>query len=189
MELASDAGGGQDVIELGELRMWVIERGGRFAIRLRDFNAARYKNYKGLKFYRPREELRVKAEYVPFEIPKILKLATMVGTEAEMISPGYLTFRLDGRDLRLDVFGEPESNELFIILRDETSGDETYGACRYMTASLLEDGAVDLNFNRAHNPPCAYTPYATCPLPPPQNELPVRIEAGEKRYTKGHVAH
>lgn len=187
MALRSDAEGKPDIIELNDLKMWVIKRGGRFAIRLRDLNARRYKEYSGLDFFPPRKEYLMQVAFVPFTEPKKVKLVTVVGTEAEMVSPGYVGFRIDDRDLRLDVFEtEPGSSSLFIIFKDKTGGTETYGACRFMVADLQEDGNVRLNFNRAYNPPCAYTPYATCPLPPPQNDLPVRIEAGEKRYGKNH---
>jgi len=94
---------------------------------------------------------------------------------------GYVTFKIEGKLYRLDAFaGEPQT--LFFIFGDETNGEETYEACRFLEASFLENGQVDLNFNRAYNPPCAYTPHATCPLPPPQNQLCVRILAGEKTY-------
>ena len=89
--------------------------------------------------------------------------------------------------MRLDgVLEEPDAEELFFIFRDQTSGKETYGAGRFLYADLPKGGKVVLDFNKAYNPPCAFTPYATCPLPPPQNRLPVRIEAGEKAYGKGH---
>ncbi len=187
MVMKSDVDGDPDIIELNNLQMWVIERGDRVAIRLRDMNASRYKKYRGLRFFRPKEYYKLKAEFVPFSEPKIMNVPTILGMEAEMISPGYVRFKLHGKDLRLDAFeAESESRKLFIIFRDRTSGDETYGGGRFLMAQVMDDGSVDLNFNRAYNPPCAYTPYTTCPLPSPQNELPVRIEAGEKKYDAGH---
>lgn len=189
--LTSDSMGKPDVIFLGDLRMWVIERGGRLAIRLRDLGAKALREYQGLEFYPPTEDFRVEGEIVPFDSVRTVAVQTVVGTEAEMRSPGYARFRLSGRDLRLDLFAESvEADRFFIIFRDETSGKETYGACRFMSAKALGDGKVELNFNRAVNPPCAYTPYATCPLPPPGNIVPVRVEAGEKNYGKGgHPGH
>jgi len=187
MVMKSDVDGDPDIIELNDLQMWVIERGDRVAIRLRDINASRYRRYRGLRFYRSKKYYKLKAEFVPFSEPKIVKVPTVVGMEAEMISLGYVKFKLLGKDLRLDAFkAEPESKKLFIIFRDRTSGDETYGGGRFLVAQIMDDGSVDLNFNRAYNPPCAYTPYATCPLPSPQNELPVKIEAGEKKYGEEH---
>jgi uncharacterized protein (DUF1684 family) len=185
--LTSDASGKPDVIELNDLKMWVIKRGDRLAIRLRDLNAAPYKEYTGLEFFPPRAKYKLNASFTPYSPSKSQVLSTMVGTTTEMEVPGYLTFQIDGREYRLDAFRDyPESKDLFIIFKDGTSGMETYGASRFMDAEILEDGTVDLNFNRAYNPPCAYTHYATCPLPPPQNILTVRIEAGEKKYAKSH---
>jgi uncharacterized protein (DUF1684 family) len=187
MVLKSDKTGKPDIIELNDLRMWVIERGGRLAIRLSDLNAPRYKNYSGLEFFPPQKKYQVKADFVVYNPPKMETLGTVVGTETKMVSLGYVKFRLNGKEYRLDAFEtRPGSKTLFIIFKDETSGKETYGTSRFMEAHILDDGSVDLNFNRAHNPPCAYTPYATCPLPPSQNILPVKIEAGEKIYKKEH---
>ncbi len=188
--LASDDAGRPGVIALNDLRMWVITRGDRYAIRLRDFNSPRFKNFKGLKFYPVKEEYRIRGAYNQFSSPRGVMVPTMAGTEAAMVSPGYVTFRLGEETVRLDAFEAGlDSTKLFIIFKDGTSGSETYGACRFMVADIIDDGSVDLNFNRAYNPPCAYTPYATCPLPPRRNELSVRIEAGEKMYGDSHERH
>lgn len=185
--LKSDETGKPEIIELNDLRMWVIKRGDRLAVRLRDLNAPRYKNYSGLNFFPPQEKYKIEAAFIPYPSPKIETLTTVVGTEAQMKVPGYIVFKFDGKEYRLDAFEtKPQSKALFIIFKDGTNGNETYGASRFMNVKILDDGSVDLNFNRAHNPPCAYTPYATCPLPPLQNVLPVRIEAGEKMYGQGH---
>jgi uncharacterized protein (DUF1684 family) len=102
-----------------------------------------------------------------------------------MQSPGYAVFSLHGHEYRLrPVLETPDAQELFFIFRDQTSGKETYGAGRFFYSAMPKDGHVELDFNKAYNPPCAFTPYATCPLPPAENKLPVRIEAGEKKY--GH---
>jgi len=179
--LRTDADGEPDRLSLNDLRMWVIERGGRPALRLRDLNSSRYTEFRGLDFYPPREPYRVEGDFVAFDTVRTVALPTMVGTETEMNSPGYVMFKLRGRQLRLDLLGTGEDDH-FIIFTDGTSGVETYGACRFMSAKNPGNGKIELNFNRAVNPPCAYTPYATCPLPPSRNHLPVRIEAGEKKY-------
>ena len=182
-ELRSDAMGGADILELNDLRLWVIERDDRIAIRMRNYNEARFAEYTGLDFYPPTSEYRINAEFIPYDPPKTIIGSTIVGTRAEWTSPGYVRFRIAGQDYTLDAFGTgPGSSRLHFVFKDGTSGTETYGAVRFMDALILEDGTVDLNFNRAYNPPCAYTPYATCPLPPPQNILTVRIEAGERIY-------
>ena len=184
--LKSDQEGRPDIISLNDLRMWVIVRGGRHAIRLRDFNAPRYTEYTGLDFYEPKGAYKIKGRFIPFDEPQTVTVGTVIGTESEMSSPGYVEFEVKEIPCRLDAFGNAESKRLFFVFRDGTSGEETYGASRFMGAEIMEDGSVDMNFNRAYNPPCAYTPYATCPLPPLQNNLTVRIEAGEKMYPGHH---
>lgn len=180
-ELKGDDTGSPDIVELNDLRMWVIKRFDQYAIRLRDLNHSPYKNYKGLDFFRPTEKYKVLGEYHPFPEPKNMEVGTAVGLNTEMSSLGYVIFEIEGKLYRLDAFsGEPKT--LFFIFGDETNGKETYEASRFMVARFLKNGKVDLNFNRAFNPPCAYTPFATCPLPPPQNQLKIQILAGEKKY-------
>jgi uncharacterized protein (DUF1684 family) len=102
-----------------------------------------------------------------------------------MYAPGYAELDLDGKTLTLEpMISGPDDEEYFFIFKDGTSGKETYGAGRYLYTPVASDGKVVLDFNKAYNPPCVFTPYATCPLPPPQNRLEIRIEAGEKDY--GH---
>ncbi|MFQ6070206.1 MAG: DUF1684 domain-containing protein [Candidatus Aminicenantales bacterium] len=180
--LKGDDQGEPDVVELGRLKMWVIKRGERYAIRLRDPEALGLKNYTGLDFFPPSEKFRIEAEFVPYPEGKKLRIKTIINTENEMASPGYVKFSLDGKEYHLDVFGNPSNKRLFIIFKDGTNGKETYEPGRFLRAKIMDNGKVDLNFNRAYNPPCAYTPYATCPLAPLQNWLKVRIEAGEKKY-------
>ncbi len=180
--LRSDATRGTEILELNALRLWVIERSDRIAIRMRDFNEPRFLNYTGLDFYPPTSDYRFVAEFIPYESPKRIEMATVVGTSTTSVSPGYVKFALDGEEYTLDAFRTGRADMLHFVFKDGTSGDETYGASRFMDSPILEDGTVDLNFNKAYNPPCAYTPYATCPLPPSQNILTVRIEAGEKNY-------
>jgi len=182
--LTSDDQGNPDVLELNDLRMWVIKRGERCGIRMRDFNAQAYKEYKGLEFFHPSEKFRIKGNFVPYDKEKTIEITTVAGTKAEMISPGSVLFALDGKEYRLEAFKENEKNtKLFIVFKDLTNGEETFAKGRFLTVDVLKNGKVDLNFNRAVNPPCNYTPYATCPVPPHKaNWLNVRIEAGEKTY-------
>ena len=187
MALKADHTGKPDVVELAQLQMWVIKRGNRYGIRLRDLNAAAFKSYQGLEFFPPREKFKIEADFIPYSSPKMIPVATSIGDEEEMASPGYVKFLIDGKELRLDVFqGNERNSEFFFMFGDETNGKETYGGGRFMVSEAQENGKVNLNFNRAYNPPCAYTPYFTCPLPPEQNILKVRIEAGEKNYPEGH---
>ena len=185
--LRSDAGGKPDVLEMGRLSLYVIERGGQFAIRLKDRDAAARRGFTGLRWFEISESYRVEARWVQYPELKPVRLPNVLGKVESMPSPGYAEFTLNGATLRLDgVLEEPQAEELFFILKDKTSGNETYGGGRFLYASLPKGGKVVLDFNKAYNPPCAFTPYATCPLPPKQNWLPARIEAGERTYGKGH---
>jgi uncharacterized protein (DUF1684 family) len=184
-EMKPDTSGVRDVVTLGPLTLQVIKRGGRAAIRLWDNKSASRAAFKGLVWYPVDEAYRVTARFVPYVPPRTIKITSVLGYTQDMPCPGYVTFTLRGHDLRLEpVLEEPGAEELFFMLHDETSGSTTYGAGRFLYTSLPKDGAVILDFNEAYSPPCAFTRFATCPLPPPQNRLPLRIEAGEKAF--GH---
>lgn len=183
MVLRTDQTRKPDKVELGELRMWVIKRDKRYAVRLSDLNHPPYKEYQGLDFFTPSKKFRIVGVFRPHDSPQTISVPTMIGTQTELISVGVVDFRLESKNYRLVAFrSNAQNTKLFFIFKDETNGRETYEASRFMTADVLDNGRVDLNFNRAHNPPCAYTRHTTCPLPPPQNYLKVRIEAGEKKY-------
>lgn len=172
-----------DLVTVGRLRLYVIQRGDRFAIRLKDPDSQYLRDFQGLQYFPAREEYRVTARFVAE--PRKIPIANIVGQTELDDSPGYVVFQLQGREFRLyPVLEEPGAKELFFIFRDQTAGKETYGAGRFLYSGLPKDGKVVLDFNRAYNPPCAFTPYATCPLPPAENRLSARIEAGEKKY--GH---
>jgi hypothetical protein len=180
--LREDITGDPDVVELGRLRMHLIRRGDRIGLRVKDPQSPTRTGFRGLDYYPIDPEFRVVARFAPHPRPEPVEVPTVAGTTAEMLIPGRLIFELDGQSLSLDPLVEsPEERELFLIFRDETSGRETYGAGRYLYATL-EDGRAVVDFNRAYNPPCAFSPYATCPLPPRSNRLSVAIRAGEKAY-------
>jgi len=182
-----DTSGSPDLLEMGTLTMNVIKRGDRYGIRLKDKNSAARKGFTGLRWFDIQEAYRVEARWVSHPQPKPVKVPNVLGQTESMPSPGYAEFTLGGKLVRLDgVLEDPHAEQLFFILRDQTSGKETYGAGRFLYADLPKAGKVVLDFNQAYNPPCAFTPYATCPLPPPQNWMPVRVEAGELNYGKGH---
>lgn len=174
-----------DMLEMGTLSLQVIERGDRFGIRLRDKNAAARREFTGCRWFEIKEAYRVEARWVAHAMPKPLKVPNVLGQSEAMPSPGYAEFELGGKTVRLDgVLETPQSTELWFILRDQTSGKETYGAGRFLYAELPKGGKLTLDFNKAYNPPCAFTAFATCPLPPPQNWMAVRVEAGELNYGK-----
>jgi len=172
-----------DVAKVGRLSLFVIKRGDKFGIRLKDPDSQYRREFHGIEYFPASETYRVTAKFVaePVKIP----ILNVLGQTEPMESPGYAVFQLNGQELRLrPVLEEPDAKELFYIFRDQTSGKETYGAGRFLYSEMPKDGKVVLDFNKAYNPPCAFTPYATCPLPPPENRMPVRVEAGEKKY--GH---
>ena len=183
--LRSDTGGADpDVLSLGSLTLQIIERGGRLAIRLKDKERAERKHFKGLVWYPVNPAYRIVARFVPRDRPTTITVPSIIGTAEAMPSPGSAVFELGGRSVRLDPVVEAGDNRLFFIFRDATAGKTTYGAGRFLYADPPKDGRVILDFNQAVSPPCAVTPYATCPLPPQQNHLPIAIEAGE--MSAGH---
>ena len=183
--LHADTSGTAEVITLGPLRMHVIERGGRLAIRLKDMNAESRRTFTGLRWFAVDERYRVTARFVANPEAASLAVPNVLGQVEKMPSPGYAVFEMDGREHRMTGVLEAEgATELFFIFKDETSGKETYPAGRFVYSALPTNGQLVLDFNKAYNPPCAFTAYATCPLPPKENWLGRRIEAGELRY--GH---
>jgi len=172
-----------DKLGLGDLSLQVIRRGQRVGIRVKSPNTQARRQFRGLDYFPASESYRVTARFIRARAARKIPLATVIGTVEPMTAPGTLEFTLGGRTLHLDpVLETDDAKELFIIFRDETADHETYPAGRFLYAELPRDGKVVLDFNKAENPPCAFTDFATCPLPPRQNILPVRIEAGEKRY-------
>jgi uncharacterized protein (DUF1684 family) len=172
--------GGPDQVTVGRLTMFVIHRGARYAIRLKDLDSEFRASFKGLHWYPVHEDYRVIARWVPYDKPRTIAVPNILGETEQEPSPGYAVFTLHGHEYRLDPV--LEGNQLFFIFRDQTSGKETYGSGRFLYTDMAKEGKVVLDFNKAYNPPCAFTPYATCPLPPKQNRLAVRLEAGELNY-------
>jgi uncharacterized protein len=180
--LKPDMSGNPDVIQTRALTMYVIQRGNRFGIRLKDRNCEFRKHFTAIKYFPIDETYRVKAKFVPYNPAKMIEVPNILGETSEEPSPGYVEFTLRGHAYRLTPV--TEDDQLFFIFKDQTSGKETYPPGRFLYTEMPKDGEVILDFNKAYNPPCAFTPYATCPLPPAENRLPIRIEAGELRY--GH---
>lgn len=164
--------------------MTAIKRTDRLGIRLRDPNAATRREFTGTKWFPPDESWLVKAKWVGLAKPKKIPITNILGMTEDEDCPGYAEWTRGGKTLRLEPVAE--GNQLFFMFRDATSGRTTYGAGRFLDASTPKNGEVTLDFNQAYNPPCAFTAYATCPLPPRQNRLPVAVNAGEKMY--GHRA-
>jgi uncharacterized protein (DUF1684 family) len=175
-------------LTIGTLNMYAIKREARFALRIKDSKSPALTGFHGLNWFEPNAAYRVTAKWIPYNPPKTITLSTLIGTTYEQPVPGVAEFTLSGKPYRLEpVFEDPEQPKLFFILRDTTSATTTYGACRFLytgfpTNGLDKPGELVLDFNHLENPPCAYTAFATCPLPPPGNRLPIALPVGEKRY-------
>ena len=181
VQLKSDLDGPADQLEIAGLTMSVIQRGSRFGIRLKDEASQARREFRGLRWFPVNEEYRVSARFVAYDQPRMIPITNVLGDTEPEPSPGYAEFTLDAQRLRLEPV--TQDKQLFFIFRDLTAGRETYPAGRFLYASWPKNGEVELDFNKAENPPCAFTAYATCPLPPKQNHLAVRIEAGEMNYS------
>jgi uncharacterized protein len=176
--LTPDSEKSGDVVKIQDLTMSVIRRGDRYGIRLRDRNSSFRRGFSGLHWFPVKAPARVNARWVATS-EKIV-VPNILGQKDEETSPGYAVFPWGGHEHHL--YPTEEDGKLFFVFRDLTAGNETYPAGRFLYADMPRDGRVVLDFNKAYNPPCAFTPYATCPLPPAQNRLNVRIEAGELKY-------
>jgi uncharacterized protein (DUF1684 family) len=181
-ELKPDTSGNPDAVAINDLTLFVIQRSDRYGIRLKDRNSPFRRNFTGLKWFPIRPEYRVEARFIAE--PKKIPILNMVGQTDTEDSPGAVEFTLNGQQLRMVALTEEDT--LFFVFRDKTSGKTTYGASRMLNTPMPKDGRVVLDFNQAYNPPCAFTPYATCPLPPHENRLPVAVEAGEMKYSDEH---
>jgi uncharacterized protein (DUF1684 family) len=181
VELKTDEKRLPDIINIGSLSLHIIKRGERYGVRVKDRNSKQRREFTGLRWFAVNESYLITAAFVRYENPKEVEIPNILGDVNKLPSPGYVTFKLDGREYRLDPILEGK-NKLFFIFSDSTSGKATYGAGRFLYADLPEGETVVLDFNKAVNPPCAFTQYATCPLPPRQNRLRVAVEAGELNY-------
>jgi uncharacterized protein len=167
----------------GTLRLLVIRRGSRTGLRVRDTASPARQAFEGLDYFSVQERFRIPARFEPFDPPKVIPIANVLGDSIDWSSPGRLVFAMGGATYSLDALLEkPDAKDFFVIFRDPTSGHTTYPAGRYLHVPLPTDGRTEVDFNQAYNPPCAFTPFATCPLPPRQNWLIIPIEAGEKAY-------
>ncbi|WLT33277.1 DUF1684 domain-containing protein [Geothrix sp. PMB-07] len=179
--LKSDAEGQPDVIKAGRVSLYVIRRGDRLGIRVKDPETPARKAFHGVPRYPVDAAWRVEADFVAYDKPQERAIATVIGTTETMSAPGLLRFKVGGREVTLEPMVEdPEHPELFIIFKDGTSTHGTYPAGRFLYADMPKNGKVILDFNRAINPPCAFSMFATCPLPPKQNHLAIDVPAGEK---------
>jgi uncharacterized protein (DUF1684 family) len=170
-----------DQVVLGGVALLVHASGSRYSVRMKDKGSALRKNFKGLRWFPVDESYQVTGRFVPYQPAKKAQIQNVMGDITEVTIPGYVVFSLHGQELRLDA-EDADADGISFVFRDMTSGRETYGAARFLDTPPPQGGKVVLDFNMAYNPPCAYNPYTTCPLPTPENRLRVRIAAGEMAY-------
>ncbi len=179
-ELTPDPNAKAQIVKVGSISFFLIKRGDRIAVRLRDSNSKARRQFTHLKWFAYDPPARIVAKFEKYPEPKEVLVPNVLGETFKMKSPGMLRFKYLGKEYSLEPVDE--DGKLFIIFRDATSRTETYGAGRFLYADPPVGGKVTLDFNRAENPPCAFTAFATCPLPPKQNRLDATIRAGEKRF-------
>ncbi|HSP17234.1 MAG TPA: DUF1684 domain-containing protein [Thermoanaerobaculia bacterium] len=178
---------GPTVVKRSSAQFQIIKRDPRYAVRVKDAQSDARLHFKGLEYFPIDPKWRIVAKFEPYNPPKKVPITNVLGMTGDEVSPGALVFTVDGKEYRIDPINEQGEEDLFIIIKDQTSRDATYPAGRYLYAKHPgPDGTTIVDFNKAYNPPCTFTPFATCPLPPKQNILPFRIEVGEKRYAGGH---
>ncbi len=186
--LKSDVQGTPDVVGVGRFRFYIIDRDGKLAARVKDPDSTLRSEFPGIEHFPIDQAFQVTARLDPYDGLKEVQIPTVVGTPTTMLAPGLLHFTINGNDLVLEPYvSAPEDDSYLLLFRDSTSGHTTYGAGRFLSADAAgDDGKTVLDFNLAYNPPCAFTPFATCPLPTPQNSLAIAIEAGERFEATEH---
>lgn len=177
--IQTDDSGRPDLIKVGKVSFSIIKRGTRFGVRVWNPDSEAQRKFKGLDWYEPADGWVVEARFVAHDPPKKISITNILGDTEEAVNSGYVEFSINGKQHRLEA--QEQGDSLFFNFKDTTNGKETYGAGRFLYTALPKDGKVTLDFNRATNPPCAYTAFATCPLPPASNYLKIAIPAGEKK--------
>jgi uncharacterized protein (DUF1684 family) len=174
---------GPTVLTLGSLLINVVKRGERIGVRVKDTESQTRREFKGLEYFPIDPKWRIEARFEPYQPSKTIPITNVLGMTDDETSPGAFAFDVDGKTYRIDPILEKGETDWFVMIADATTGKETYGAGRYLYVTPPDNsGKVVIDFNKAYSPPCAFTNFATCPLPPRQNHLPFRIEAGEKKY-------
>lgn len=174
------------VLEFGSLQWFVIRRDNKFGVRLRDFDNTALKEFRGIERYPVDASWRLEASFTTPDSTRKIPITNVLGQTTLQVSPGVMSFSIGGKTYTLDALDEG-GDDYFMIFGDPTNARETYGAGRYLYVKKPgPDGKTVIDFNKAYNPPCAFTAFATCPLPPKQNIVDVEVRAGEKNYASGH---
>ncbi len=185
MQLQNDLTGTPTILRMDSLRWFVIKRGNKYGIRLRDLNSPLLKEFTDIERFPVNVDWRIRAKFISYDPPKRIVVPNILGGEDEESVSGKIVFRVKEKEYSLAPIDGGE--KLFIIFADETNGETTYGAGRFLYADKPDSTSkIIIDFNKAYNPPCVFTKYATCPLPPEQNRLAIKITAGEKNYGKRH---
>ena len=182
--LVSDAESDPTILRFGGVSFLIHQVGERVAVRVRDSDSVTRRNFKGLQHFPVSPAWRFEGRFVPFSPPRHIPVPTVLGYPEDDVAPGEIEFTYQGKPYRLTAVLEQGADQLFVIFGDRTNGKSTYGGGRFVYAPMPADGKTVLDFNKAYNPPCVFTPYATCPLPPPANHLPFQVVAGEKMYAE-----
>jgi len=183
-----DANGNPDIFSVGRLRLFIIDRNGRLGVRVKDPESEARREFAGIDYFPIDPAYRVTAILDRYAEPRDVEIPTVIGEPDSMLAPGLLHLTVKGTSLTLEPYvSAPDDDSYFFVVRDRTSGNTTYGGGRFLSTSAAgDDGTTVVDFNYLFNPPCAFTAFATCPLPTPQNTLPIAIEAGEKFAGHGH---
>ncbi len=181
VQLVADVDGKPNVVSSGSTQFYLIKRGS-YALRVKDSKSPIRVDFEGLDYYPVDENWRIKGKFIPADEGAVIKISNVLGQLDDSKLAGTVEFEIDDRTYRLAAIDE--GDKLFFLFADRTNGRDTYGAGRFIYTELPENGRLNIDFNKAYNPPCAFTDYSTCPLPPPQNRLPIAVTAGEKEYTQ-----
>jgi len=188
LELVADDNDKPTELIAGSLHFMLIERAGHLGIRVRDSVSPNRMQFKSLQYFPVRADWRIQARFEPYVPAHRISIVNILGMQQDMTSPGAVVFERAGRTWRLDAILEaPGDRELFVMFSDSTSGKQTYGAGRFLYVGLPAANRIEVDFNEAFNPPCAFTDFATCPLPPQQNRLALAVDAGELKYERSNA--
>jgi len=182
--LKAPAAPAADEIAVGDVRLVIHESGDRLSLRVRDPNGEPARSFAGFAWFAIDPGYRVVGRFIPDGEPRDMQVLNTFGDIDTYATQGVVEFTLQGRTLRLRPF-TTRPNRFYFVFRDASSGHETYETARFLYSDLLDDGTTVLDFNVAYNPPCAFNPYTTCPIPLRENVLPVEILAGERSYAGG----
>ncbi|MGA9333222.1 MAG: DUF1684 domain-containing protein [Rudaea sp.] len=186
-QLLDDSHDRPTTVAFGTIDFYLVHRGDKFGLRIKDSNAPTRTHFLGIDYFPIDPSWRIVARWEPYNPPHEVEESNILGQVDKVIVPGAAVFERAGKTYRVEpVIETPGDKNLFLVFADKTSGKDTYGAARFVYTEPPKDGKVVLDFNKAYNPPCAFTPYATCPLPTAQNRLKLRVTAGEKKYRGGH---